>query len=194
MKKTILALVCGMALNASAVSFQWSSSAQVSFGESLVSALNPATYTAQLVYLGSDGVWTDVTITDDGLSMAKETTVGSAVTSISGKTGAFAKQNSRVSGSTVDGVAGGVYGLFLTYIDSSNVKWYNISATTFTVPADANDSTVGLSQAFEFGSTKTTMASGKPVSSGSGWVAVPEPSTAMLALAGLALLIKRRRA
>ena len=32
------------------------------------------------------------------------------------------------------------------------------------------------------------------VTPGGGWAAVPEPSTAALALAGLALLLKRRKA
>ena len=196
MKKTILVLMFGAVLNASAVSFQWNTSAQVSFGDSLVSALTPANYTAQLVYLGTDKTWTDVTISDAGLNIQKETTVGSPVTSVSGKSGIFASRNSTASGSTKNGVAGGVYGVFLTYTDSAGVNWYNISATTFTIPADADESTTGLSQAFAFSSTKTELASGSSVSSGTGWVsaAVPEPSTAMLALAGLALLIKRRRA
>ncbi len=40
----------------------------------------------------------------------------------------------------------------------------------------------------------TTMQFTKASVQGTSWTAVPEPSTAMLALAGLALLIKRRRA
>ena len=43
-------------------------------------------------------------------------------------------------------------------------------------------------------SPTTTMAFTKASVQNASWTAVPEPSTAMLALAGLALLIKRRRA
>ena len=40
----------------------------------------------------------------------------------------------------------------------------------------------------------TTAEPSSKVSPGGGWTAVPEPSTAALALAGLALLLKRRKA
>ena len=192
MKKTLLAILLGVTINASAVTFQWGSNGQVSFGDSLVSALTPATYTATVLYLGTDAAWTDVTITESGLSY-DEQSVGTG-TSITGKAGAFASRNSTVSGTSKAGVAGGSYGLLLSYVDSDNKPWYNSSSTIYTIPADADESTTGLSSSFDFKSTKTQVASGGSVSAGSGWVAVPEPSTAMLALAGLALLIKRRRA
>ena len=51
----------------------------------------------------------------------------------------------------------------------------------------------GKKSQFSFSNTKN--ADTATPTTGGGWYAsVPEPSTAMLALAGLALLIKRRRA
>ena len=195
MKKTFLILALGLALNANAVTFQWNSAAQVSFGESLVSALTPATYTAQLVYLGSGGAWSGVTISDAGIDIGSTATkIDDPISSVSGKAGMFASQNSKFSGTTQKGVAGGVYSVLLTYVDKDNTTWYQISSSTYTVPTTADELTTGLTSTFAFSSTKNQVSSGSSVSAGSGWVAVPEPSTAMLALAGLALLIKRRRA
>ena len=45
-----------------------------------------------------------------------------------------------------------------------------------------------------FSVSGTTSETPGKMSAGSGWTAVPEPATATLALAGLALLIRRRRA
>ena len=49
-------------------------------------------------------------------------------------------------------------------------------------------------QAFSWSNATYGGATSDTVGTKNAWVAVPEPSTAMLALAGLALLIKRRRA
>lgn len=190
-------LLFGLVLNASAVSFQWSTASQVSFGDSLVSALTPATYTAQLVYLGTDGKWTEVSILDTGIDLGSETTVGNSVTSVSGKTGAFANRNSKANGSTTVATANGTYSLLLTYVDNAGTSWFNISSSTYTVPADADESTTGLSASFAFASGKTEVPFGEKLAAGGGWYTgtpIPEPSSAALALAGLALLIKRRRA
>lgn len=203
MKKTILTIsFCFLAVASHALTFTWASSGQVSFGESLISALDPASYTAHLVYLGTGSAW-DISGTAIG---ENNTDTGLTTESLYGKTGLAAKNNSKFSGSFQNNIgettsggytvaAGDTFGVFLTYTDSAGVTWYNFSSSKYTVPDTATDITTGLSGSFDFASTKTELASGKNASAGGGWyAAVPEPSTAMLALAGLALLIKRRRA
>ena len=82
----------------------------------------------------------------------------------------------------------------LSYV-SGGKTYYNLGSETYTVSGMA-DSTSSLNafkpaaSTFSYGSS----SEGTSVSAGSGWVAVPEPSTAALALAGLALLLKRRKA
>lgn len=196
MKKTFLILALGLALNANAVTFQWSSDAQVSFGESLVSALDPNTYTAQLVYLGtgSNAKWTDVTVTEEGISLGTGTKVDEPISSVAGKTGMFASQNSKFSGTTQHGEASGIYSVLLTYKDKDNKSWFQISSSTYTVPATADELTTGLASTFSFSSTKNEVSSGSSVTAGNGWyAAVPEPSVAIMGLLGIGMLIRRRR-
>ena len=206
MKKTITFLsFFVLALTSQAVGFTWKSSAQVQFGDSLVSALTPNTYTAYLVYLGS-GSWGSTTIGESGLTFAtSDKATGDSLTSLSGKTGALAKRNSQFSGSfdhaigstTSSGytvAAGDYFGVYLAYTDGDGKTWYNLSSSVYQIPTSADDSTALDDASFAFASTKSELSSGSSVSAGGGWVAVPEPSTAALALAGLALLLKRRKA
>ena len=98
----------------------------------------------------------------------------------------------------VDSVSGlGNYGLYMTYV-SDEKTYYNISSSVYTltaadVEAFTTEGTAIPASSFSFSNTKN--ADTATPTTGGGWYAsVPEPSTAMLALAGLALLIKRRRA
>ena len=208
MKKLIAILMAGSTLTASAISFTWSPTAQVKFGDSLVSDLNPATYTAYLVYLGTDGAWGSTTITKTALTLDSESgdlATGDSKESSAGLTGIRAANNSKFTGNfnyalganTSTGhtvAAGDSFGVYLQYTDSDGKVWFNVSESVYTIDSQATDITTLPAASFAFGNGKTQVASGSSVSSGSGWVAVPEPSTAMLALAGLALLLKRRRA
>jgi hypothetical protein len=207
MKKTILsAVLASLAMSSYGLGFSWQSSAAVSFGESLVSGLTPNTYTAYLVYLGSDAAWGNTTITSSGIQLdTGDLATGDTSTSIAGKTGLQAKKNSTfveefsgLIGSTTSGgwtvKAGDTLGVFLKYTDADGKDWFNVSADTFTIDSAATDITTGLSGTFAFSSSKTSITEGGKATAGGGWVAVPEPSTAALALAGLALLLKRRKA
>ncbi len=206
MKKTLTILSFFLlALTSQAVGFTWKSGAQVSFGDSLVSDLTPKTYTAYLVYLGS-GSWGSTTIGESGLTLANtDKATGDTLTSLSGKTGALAKRNSQFSGSFDHAIgsttstgytvaAGDYFGVYLSYTDGDGKTWYNLSSSVYRIPTTADDASALDDASFSFASTKTKVASGSSVSVGGGWTAVPEPSTAALALAGLALLLKRRKA
>jgi len=85
----------------------------------------------------------------------------------------------------------------LSYV-SEGKTYYNYSANIYTVSGidpDVGDASTLGDATFTFDmNTKTTLSGGQSATAGGGWTVVPEPSTAMLALAGLALLIKRRRA
>ena len=192
--KRILSLLIGIvAMSAQAVSFSWTSSTQVSFGGTVLNTAGN-TASAYLVYLGTDGSWSfgdDISgdlanITDSTVSTSQTRTTGSAA----------AKGKIAPADYGMNGNQGFSYGVVLTYTDTSGVKWYNISSDIYTIGADVADNATGQSHNFEFsfseGGSVDKLSSSQV---GGGWYnTVPEPSTAMLALAGLALLIKRRRA
>lgn len=194
MKKTIILLIGLMAATSHAVSFTWASADKVSFdGTVLNTTANQAT--AYLVYLGSDGGWSfgdDITgtlanVTDASVATLKTKTSGSA--NVKGKFGPTAYG--------LDGNQGYSYGVVLTYTDSENSVWYNLSSDIFTVDSNLLDNATGVATTFNFSFNKggevNQLASAQV---GGGWykvVPVPEPGSAAMALLGLGMLIHRRR-
>ena len=200
MKKTILAaLLCAITTSASAVTLSWASATAMKFdGSNLKSDTGVSGY---LIYLGTSDL-------ADSYSVTKSSTAETIISSIgtntgSSKTGSNAM--SKLSGSFdfnySDGYANdsSKFALLLTYV-KDGTTYFNLSSAAYTL-SGGNDEDVAnqiplqdpnnASFAFSYGSAGES----KTLSKGGGWtVAVPEPSTAMLALAGLALLIKRRRA
>ena len=184
MKKLIIlatVLMAGFA-NAASISWQLNTAAKVTFDGSSVAKKG----TAYVVFLGSD--------TLSGLSYADviaKTQVGDSYTTSLGQ---VTKKNVAVD--SVDGL--GNYAFYMTY-EADNKTYYNVSTTVYSLTAanvDAllNEGTMLPASSFAFTDSKpgTTMATAS--ASGGGWVAVPEPASAALALAGLAMLIKRRKA
>ena len=200
MKKTLALLLSIVAVSSQAVSFSWTSKDQVTFGGTTLNS-SGNTATAYLVYLGTDGAWsfgetfgTLANITDSSVDTSATRTTGSA------------SQKGKVQQKTwgEDGNAGSTYGVVLTYTDSNETIWYNISSDTYTIPAGTADNALDLSNSFLF-----SFASGGEVQKlsaaqvGGGWhsiatsptpPSVPEPGTAALALLGVGLLFKRRKA
>ncbi len=190
MKKSILLAAIFAAFSAQAASFTWGTDTTAVSFDGTVLAGNA---TAYLVYLGSSTDTTKLwTLKADEIVGA--TPVTSQVTSTAKRTAG------RVSNSyaSADIQNGNVYGAYVKYVDGDKT-WFNFSATTYTVSGISLGTEALTADTFVFNfSTKSEInpAAQTPVAGG-GWyraVAVPEPSTAMLALAGLALLIKRRRA
>ena len=193
MKKTLIALtVVAFALNASALSFQWAATG-VSFGGNTLK--NSEDVTGYLIYLGNGGsLSTSYAIEPDATAESIASSIGSVVNT-KNKTSAVGKLQNTY---TFDfggepGKNGDVFALLIAYTDKTADKTYvSLSSSTMTL-AGLEDDTSSISNPTFSMSYSDSSDKGK-VSSGGGWTAVPEPSTAALALAGLALLLKRRKA
>ena len=185
--KKLASLICLLAaFTASATSVDWKSNTLSFEDTSLKKSTDVVGY---LVYLASGSLASSYTM-DDSFSAA---TVGTVVSSDS---------DGANKGGQVTGTAEWDYGtykngdsfaLVLSYADSASGKTYwQISSTVNTLDGISDETSIPT--AFSNYDGSSAVSSGKSISAGSGWVAVPEPSTAALALAGLALLLKRRKA
>jgi hypothetical protein len=190
MKKFITMIVVALvAVSASAASFTWGTgTAKVSFGGTAVTTANGAI--GYLVLLTGSSLEASVV---DGIMKTPSYVDSKANTS----TGVPAVKG-RITGDydSADIANGQNYGMFITYSDGTDT-WYNFSSTVYTVSglADSTSSLDAAVFAFDF-ATQTTVTDGDAVTAGGGWykaVAVPEPASAMLALAGVAMLIRRRK-
>jgi len=182
--KRILAIVL-VALVASAqaatVKWNWQSSAGVKFDTTSLGGNG----TAYLLFIGSDSI--DTYTFDEYVTMAQteNTPVATAATKMS-------KINATV---TTPDTAGNFVSV-LSYKNGDDLYW-NVASEVYAltqanIDALVNDGTAIPNSSFVHSSTVNSTAGSGTV--GGGWAMVPEPSTAALALAGLALLIKRRRA
>ena len=194
MKKILTFALVAAAISSQAVSFTWNSnSVKISFDGSTALA-EAGKITAALIYLGTDSSATvngyDV---DNGIVVQTKDTTSSGMAATKGT---YSQKYTKVLGTTFENnatfAAGDYFTVLLTYTDSNDVKWYNLSSTVYQLPEDATDQTNDLKGSFNHSFSMN--AKGTALSAGGGWTAVPEPSTAALALAGLALLLKRRKA
>lgn len=195
MKKILtMIIVATLASSSQAVSFDWGSNGKVSFGDTV---MNSTTYqaTAYMVLLGTttESAWTDTLVQSltDG-SVGTSDYVATATTRTSGATANRGRYSAQYS---LAGNQGYVYGVFMTYTDGDGKAWYNFSSDIFTVPA-AVDNETGVTTTFAHLATTGTISGDFTVANsvGKGWVAVPEPSVGLLALAGIGMLIRRKRA
>ena len=185
--KKLLALLafCGFASSASAVSLAWTVSGISFDGETLKSDNN---VTASLILLGKN-----VSLSE---SYDIETVKGwTAVDSVSETNTKGAAVGTYNFPDTTDYTTynGNVYAILLSYT-SAGKTYYNLSSASYTVSGVANATSTltsfkPASSTFAYG----TKSESSTITAGGGWT-VPEPSTAALALAGLALLLKRRKA
>ena len=194
MKKTLILALLGVSVAAHAASFNWKSAVVQFDGNTLLSGV-----TAYLVYLGTDtSVSSLYTISYEEPGAI---TPASHVQTSTPKTGLVGKGTISSTYDDADSVGGdgsqvktgSNFGMYFIYNDGTD-KWYNFTTATVAMTTDATGAFEAKTFGFDF-STKTTIESAGQTPSG--WTKiniVPEPSTAMLALAGLALLIKRRRA
>lgn len=197
MKKSILAAALFAAISSQAASFNWGSGTSAVTFDGTTLAGNA---TAYLVFLGTGSgsvadLWSTTSEAIVGANAVKSTATSTAKRT----SGRF---NSSFDGgtTTVPELANGqVYGVYVTYNDGKDT-WFNFSQTTYTVSGISlgNEALEAATFAFDFATKSDIDPAVASPSAGGGWYravpAVPEPSTAALALAGLAMLIKRRKA
>lgn len=185
--KTIASLICVLtAVSVSATSVDWKSNA-LSFD---TTELKKSTaVVGYLVYLTSGALSTSYKM-DESFSAATVGTVVSTDSDGANKGGQVTGTAEWDYGTYVNGNA---FALVLSYADSVSGKTYWQISSTVNKLSGISDET-SIPTAFNNYDGSSTVSSGSSISAGGGWVAVPEPSTAALALAGLALLLKRRKA
>ena len=187
MKKTIaflLLMVGAVCCHAATVDWKWTSSAGVKFDTTALGGDG----TAYLLFIGDKSV-NDYTFAQY-VEMASDDKSEQYVTTAKTK---MSKIN--VSPCTTPDTPGNFVSV-LSYKSGDDTYW-NVSSSVYAltqanIDALRDDGTALPDSSFAFSNTVKTEAGSGSV--GGGWAMVPEPSTAMLALAGLALLIKRRRA
>ena len=184
----LAAVVAALASTASALSFDWAATG-VTFDSTKLKS--NAGVTGYLIYLAS-GSYSEVTLSADSTGTSVAESLGTIV-STANKTTAVSKLAGTASFDYGTYNNGDVFGLVLTYADSSSGKTYfNIASGTYTLSGVSDETSTPSDASYSFSWSGPTESS--KASSGGGWTAVPEPSTAALALAGLALLLKRRKA
>ena len=201
MKKAFTA-IAALALTigaASALSFNWETSAKIAFnGTQLTTAALAAPATVDLIYLGTDKAWS---FDESGLVTDEVASIGSVVVTgmASGKGKGKGTVEKALGDTFVDGSTfgnGNVFGVLITYTDAEGNVWYNLSSNTFALTGADNDISTIDKATFNFAWTNDESGAEAPTAGGGWWTApaVPEPVSAGLALAGIALLLKRRRA
>ena len=190
MKKFITMMVVALvAVSASAASFSWGTGAtKVSFEGTAITASNGAM--GYLVLLTGSSI--EASVIEDAISapsyVASKANTSTGVAAVKGRITSTYESSDIANGQN--------YGMFITYNDGTDT-WYNFSSTVYTVSglADATSTLEAAVFAFDF-TTQNEVSNGDAITAGKGWykaVAVPEPASAMLALAGVAMLIRRRK-
>ena len=193
MKKILAAMAVMMvtAVVSSAASFLWGTGTDnASFGGA---AIKDGTAIGHLVYLGT---------TDNMYSISDYTVLNPVVNEKASTSTGFEATKGRITGNfgvamadpmpnTTDHLAdGSVFGMYITWKDADGKEWINVASNTYTVTGLADDSSILSQAAFDFNFDQSSDGTLTP---GGGWVAIPEPATATLALAGVAMLFRRRK-
>ena len=184
MKKLLTLALVGIAGMASAVTMQWGGSKIAFDGNTLKSDTKVTGYLIAL-----DSFSESYTLTDS----FSASDIGVQV-DMKEKTSAVGKLTGVWSIDTTKYDNGSTFAVLLKYTGASDGKtYYNLSSDLVEMSGMATDPPANAANTESSFSYSTSSSSGK-LTKGGGWTAVPEPSTAALALAGLALLLKRRKA
>ena len=192
MKKLLtLALVAGFAGMASAVTMQWAATLIAFNGTTLK---NDGNVTGYLIALNSFQDFYQLTDTFTPASIKDTDAETGRVVDEKNKTSAVGKLANAWEIDVDNYDNGATFAVLLKYTGASDGKvYYNLSENLVTMENMSVDPPVNASNTASTFSYSTSSEKGK-LKAGGGWTMVPEPSTAALALAGLALLIRRRRA
>ena len=183
-KQLFIGLLVAMATLAQAATIDWGMSNNGSWTDFGSDFLDDANAVVKIVYLGDDTVST--VSFDDIVNGSVEGSFNTDFGSIPyGQTIA------------VDTTHTGNFAAFIEY-SVAGETYYNVSSGMGTLTAAAinallSEGTMPADAVFEFSSTKN--APGATPTIGGGWyTTVPEPGIACMALLGLGMLVKRRRA
>lgn len=186
MKKLLsLAAIALVAGAASAVTMQWSTASAVQFGGSNLKSNNNVTG-----YLIALSAFEDSYTLDDTFDFSD---VGTKVDDKVG-TSAMSKVNKTWTIDTDQYGNGDTFALLLKYVKDGDTYW-NLSSNFATISGMTVDPPVNAANttnAFSYGTGTEGI-----LTAGGGWSKVkpvPEPATGALALAGIALLFRRRKA
>ena len=193
----ILAILMTIGLQANGATISWGVNKSY-FGTSSLSSKA----TGYLVYLGSAGTtWENTSVNYKAIAEGTSENYLAKKTSSTGKVTGSVEATEDVtpvfSGSqTIIADGNSVFGILLAYVDSAeNKTYYHLGGTyLFDTSLDTEHGGTYTPGTKMFTWTDAAVASNSSGPAAQGWVAVPEPSTAALALAGLALLLKRRKA
>ena len=197
MKKIIAMLaIASLAVSAQSAQINWGSSGALYNGAQQMSTANGYDSVGYLVYLGTAGAtWESsgfdptaaISVGGDVLAGPKADNVAGALAANVAPNWSFTPGVTTVGGDTItDGVStfgiiflssGGAFGTTTHYFLSNEFVFD-------TTPAAGQGTWLAGTSTFTYAA---------PVPSGSTWTPVPEPATAALALAGLAMLIRRRK-
>ena len=174
---------------ASAASISWKSDA-LSFGG--VSLKGSTAVTGYLVYISSGALASSYTV-DENFSASSVGVVAHSSTTLQKNGGPMGTAN---FGTTYGN--GDSFALLISYADAASGKTYWTLSETVNKLSGLNPADPTVAPA-EWGNFAAATGSGTDgtLTAGGGWVAaaaVPEPATGALALAGIALLFKRRKA
>ena len=187
MKKLLTLAIAGIAGMASAVTMHWSATLIAFDGTTLK---NNDKVTGYLIAL--DSFADSYTLTES----FSASDIGVQVDT-KNKTSAVGKLQNYWEIDTTKYDNGSTFAVLLKFDNSGEggdgKVYYNLSSDLVEMSGMALDPPANANNTQSSFSYSTSSTSGK-LTKGGGWTAVPEPSTAMLALAGLALLIRRRKA
>ncbi len=185
MKKLLsLAIVGILAISVQAATIPWSSAA-ISFDGSTMK--NNTSVMGYLIALDGTSLDESYTLTEGFSALTIGAIVNSDLngTSKAGKVAGTADVSNYTNGDA--------FAVLITYTDGDNT-YYNLSSSVYTLSGlDPNDISVAPTQWADFAINGATSSEKGTLKAGGGWTAVPEPASAMLALAGVAMLIRRRK-
>lgn len=197
MKTIITLVVAALAVGSQAAQINWGSQGYLYDGSTQMRSNQGYSTTAYLLYLGSGEGADFGTIDADFFSNLSDNAIAQKTANALGSVGATTGANigftpgTTTIGNTSDTYTYGSSVFGIVYVMSNPGKYEDDSYFYTTGPFTLVNSGSTYAAATE----TTTFTAAVP--NGSSWTkvpTVPEPSSAALALAGLALLIKRRRA
>ena len=194
MKKFLTLTLVAAATASFGASINWGTTSAATFNGTKMGGVK-----ATLIHIGATDLAEDATFTITASSTLSSlaNTIGTDTESTTTST-ASGMGLGKVAGTwTFDsGLSNNDYVAILLSYTAEGVTWYNLTTTTKVTYNEVagvwNNSSNAANWSYSGGTADDSKTG--TIKAGGGWTAVPEPSTAALALAGLALLLKRRKA